>query len=177
VSDWEPIKVRPGIACRLRLTKAIKKLEQSEAYRKPLQSPSCVPDDPEGLVSRVFNFAGKGRNVNITVTVHAKVMVGLLRAIRARRSIQVTQSSTSKYSGSYRTYAQQKLLYDEYKAGQGHKAAHPCSGYHRQGRAVDLYLVSWPERQAMLNVRVDGLKFYDGLSFGDPPHFTLGAKG
>ncbi len=173
----EVIKIRPGAVCRLRLTKAIRNLEQSEAYNKPLENPSCDDDDPQGLVSRTFNFKGKGRNTDVEVTLHAKALVGLLKALRARRSIQVTQSSTSKYSGSYRTYAQQLLLYNEYVAEIGYKAAHPCSGYHRQGRAVDLYLVSDREAEAMLSIRVDDLQFYWGISFGDRPHFTLGALG
>jgi hypothetical protein len=177
VSVNDPIVVKPGLACRLRLTKAIKNLQDGEAYKQPLEVPSCDPNDPRGLVSRTFKFSGKGRNVTIKVTLHAKAMVGLLKALRARRSIQVTQSSDSKYSGSYRSWSQQKTLYDEYHAGIGHRAAHPCTGYHRQGRAIDLYLVSDIERRAMLAVRVDGLRFYDGLSFGDPPHFTLGARG
>lgn len=149
----------------------------TRAYRAPLETPSCEPDDPEGLVSRTFHYKGKGRDVNITVTCHAKVMVGLMRAMRKCPSIQVTQSSSNPYSGSYRSYAQQMALWTAYKDGTGHRAAHPCSGYHRQGRALDLYQVTDDERSAMLSVRVDGIPFYDGLSFGDPPHFCLGAKG
>lgn len=171
------IEVKPGLVCRARLTAAITRLSLSSAYREPLREPGCDPSDPPGLVTRYFRFNGKGRDVTIGVRLHAKAMVGLLKALRKRRSIQVTQSFDSPYSGSYRTWDQQYKLWYNYKFGNGHKAAHPCYGYHRQGRAVDLYQVTPEERAAMLSVRVDGIRFYDGLSFGDPPHFTLGAKG
>lgn len=173
------IKVKPGLKCRAVLTAHILRLKASRAYRAPLTEPTCKPDTPPGLVTRTFRYPpSKGRGQqDIKVTLHAKAMVGLLKAMKKQRSIRVTASSTSPYSGSYRTYEQQLWLYQEYKAGRGYKAASPCYGYHRRGRAVDLLAVTDAERKAMLSVRVDGLRFYDGLSFGDPPHFTLGARG
>ena len=171
------IRIEPRKTLALRLTPRIIALQLSREYREPLQSPSCEPDDPRGMVIRSFHYKGKGRDEVIQVRAHAKAMVGLMKAMRRAPTIQITQSSTNKYSGSYRSYAQQKLLYDEYKAGIGNLAAHPCSGYHRQGRAFDLYKKTSAEHAAMLAVRVDGLKFESGVGFGDPPHFTLGAYG
>ena len=171
------IEIEPRKTLALRLTPRILALQLSKEYRKPLESPSCDQADPQGLVTRSFHFVGKGRDQIVSVRCHAKTMVGFMKALRKTPTIQVTQSSESKYSGSYRSYDQQKLLYDEYKAGTGHKAAHPCSGYHRQGRALDIYKKTDAEHEAMLAVRVDGHPFFSGEGFGDPPHFTLGAYG
>ena len=171
------IEIEPRKTLALRLTPRILALQLSKEYRKPLESPSCDQADPQGLVTRSFHFVGKGRDQIVSVRCHAKTMVGFMKALRKAPTIQVTQSSESKYSGSYRSYDQQKLLYDEYKAGTGHKAAHPCSGLHRQGRALDLYKLTGEETEAMTAVRVSGIKFYHGVVFGDPPHYTLGAYG
>lgn len=167
---------RPGLKFQAEATATILKLERSDAYKQPLEAPSCDQGDPRGLVTRLFRFKGKDRDVIIPVKCHARVMVGLLKAMRKCPTIQVTAGSDSVYSGSYRSYYQQKWLYDEYRAGRGYRAAHPCSGYHRQGRALDLRLVTPKEREAMLSVRVKGIRFYDLLPI-DPPHFTLGQRG
>jgi hypothetical protein len=171
---------RKGLKWKAEATAAILKLEAGAAYRAPLTEPTCAHDDPPGLVTRQFHFTGKGRDIVLPVRCHAKVMVGLLKALRKCPSIQVTASSTSVYSGSYRSWGQQNWLRQEYLAGRGHRAADPCYGYHRRGRALDLRLVTDEEREAMLSVRVRAgrrqLRFYDLLPI-DPPHFTLGARG
>jgi hypothetical protein len=169
--------IRPGLACAAELTAAISRLRLSKKYKEPLVSPSCRTDDPPGLVVRRFHFKGKGRDVVIDVKLHAKVMVAFLKALRKCRTIQVTQSYTSTYSGSYRTYEQQNTLYQRYISGTGYKAANPCHGYHRTGRAVDLFQVTDEEAAAMQSVREDGKRFYWGKVFGDPPHFSYGELG
>lgn len=167
---------RKGLKWQAEATAAIARLIISAAYRAALTSPTCAHDTPAGLVSREFHFTGKGRDVVVRVTLHAKAMVGLLKAMRACPSIQITASSTSKYSGTYRSWAQQNELRQDYLHGTGHLAADPCDGYHRRGRAADLLQVQADERRAMLAVRVGGLRFYDLLP-QDPPHFTLGVRG
>ena len=118
---------RKGAVWVAEATVAILRLEASAAYRAPLESPSCSSDDPAGLVTRTFHFTGKGRDWEVDVRCHAKVMVGFLKALRKRPSIQVTQSSTSRYSGSYRNWDQQYSLWYDYTYGDGYRAAHPCS--------------------------------------------------
>ena len=169
--------VRKRRIFKLKATAAIARLMVSKAYRQPLQAPSCEPDDPPGLVHRTFRYRD-GREVKVKC--HAKVMVGLLKAMRKEPGIEVTASYDSPYSGSYRTWDQQNWLYQRYLNG-GPRAASPCRGYHRQGRALDLLNNTPAEDQAMASVRVrDGLrhlKFYHGAAFGDPRHWTLGALG
>jgi hypothetical protein len=162
---------------KIKLPAAIAKLETSAAYKAPLETPSCEKDNPAGLVTRTFKYLREGDPTVVSVTCHAKVMVGLLKAMRKEPGIQVTVSSTSMYSGSYRTWDQQNTLYQMYKSGTGYKAAHPCLGYHRQGRALDLLETTKDEQDAVESVRVDGLRFYNGAGFGDPRHNTLGAYG
>ena len=172
------LRPRKGLKWKAEATAAILRLEASAAFRTPLTEPSCSHADPPGLVVRVFRFTGKGRDWNVAVKLHAKTMVGLLKAMRKCPSIQVTQPYTSAYSGCYRTYAQQAWLRDQYLHHGGKLAADPCDGEHRTGRSGDLYLVTIDERGAMLSVRVgrQELRFYDLLP-QDPPHFTLGERG
>ena len=165
------------IRLKLKLPGAIRKLEKSVAYRKPLENPSCDKDHPQGLISRTFKYKRAGDPVVVTVTCHAKVMVGYLKALRKEPGIQVTVSSASMYSGSYRSWEQQNTLYVMYKNGTGYLAAHPCEGYHRQGRALDFLNNTTAEQRAIEEVRVDGLRFFNGAGFGDPRHNTLGAYG
>jgi len=162
---------------KVQLTAAISKLENSAAYKTPLESPSCDRGDPGGLVIRTFKYKRDGDPVVVRVECHAKVMVGYLKALKREPGIQVTVSSDSVYSGSYRTWDQQSALYTMYKNGTGYKAAHPCLGYHRQGRALDCLENTPAEQSALEDVRVDGLRFYNGAGFGDPRHNTLGAYG
>lgn len=162
---------------QIKLTAAISRLEKTAAYKAPLEIPSCDRDHPAGLITRSFKYKRDGNAAVVLVTCHAKVMVGLLKAMRKEPGIQVTVSSTSMYSGSYRTWDQQNTLYQMYRAGTGYKAASPCLGYHRQGRALDLLETTKAEQDAVESVRVDGLRFYNGAGFGDPRHNTLGAYG
>jgi hypothetical protein len=162
---------------KVKLPLAIARLERTVAYKKPLEDPSCDKGDPKGLISRTFKYKRGGDPVVVKVTCHAKVMVGYLKALRKETGIQVTVSSDSMYSGSYRTWDQQNTLYTMYKNGTGYMAAHPCSGYHRQGRALDILDATKAEQQAINSVRVDGLRFFNGAGFGDPRHNTLGAYG
>ncbi len=162
------------IKFKIKARAAIAKLVLSKAYRKPLESPSCEHDDPEGLVTRTFRYKGRSDTI---VRCHAKVMVGLLKAMLRAPTIQITASSVSVYSGSYRSWDQQNWLYQEYLAGRGYKAAHPCAGYHRQGRALDVLGATPSEEKAMTAVRVSGKKFYAGEVFGDDPHWSFGALG
>ena len=169
---------RSGLRWKAEATAAILRLEAGAAFHTRLTRPSCTHADPPGLVTRTFHFKGKGRDVTIAVKLHAKAMVGLLKAMRKCPSIQVTQPYTSTYSGSYRTFTQQNTLYQNWihHAPGSHLAANPCTTYHRTGRPVDLYEVTPAERAAMLSVRVDTVQFHDLLP-QDPPHFCLGARG
>lgn len=162
---------------QIKLTAAITRIEKSAAYKAPLETPSCERDNPAGLITRSFKYKRDGDPTVVVVTCHAKVMVGLLKAMRKEPGIQVTVSSTSMYSGSYRTWDQQNTLYQMYKNGTGYKAANPCLGYHRQGRALDCLENTKAEQDALESVRVEGLRFYNGAGFGDPRHNTLGAYG
>ena len=169
---------RKGLKWKAEATAAILRLEASAAFKAPLVSPSYTHSDPAGLVVRVFHFTGKGRDWNVAVKLHAKAMVGLLKALRKCPSIQVTQPYTSAYSGCYRTYAQQAWLRDQYLHHGGKLAVPAGTSYHETGRAVDLLDVEPDEWFAMLSVRVgrQGLRFYDLLP-QDPPHFCLGERG
>ncbi len=171
------LEPRKGLVWHDEALAVIEHLRSTKAFDAPLTEPSCAHDTPPGLVVRTFHFTGKGRDVTLGVKLHAKAMVGLLRAMILAPSIQVTADFESAYSGSYRTWAQQEARYLAYIHGTGYKAANPCYGYHRRGRAVDLFVKTDAELRAMLAVRVDGERFYNGASFGDPPHFTLGALG
>lgn len=168
------IDTRHNIALKARLHMNIVALRLSRNYRRPLQEPSCSPDTPAGLVHRKFRYRD-GRICEVAA--HAKAMVGLMRAMLESPTIEITASTDSPYSGSYRTFAQQAWLRDQYLHHGGHQAADPCDGYHRQGRAFDLKEASERDESAMRKVRVDGLEFYNGASFGDPPHWSFGAKG
>ncbi len=168
------IDTRRNIPLNLRLHAEIARLRTSRDYRRPLQEPSCARDTPPGLVSRTFHYRD-GRIVEVKL--HAKVMVGLMRAMLRAPGIMVTADADSPYSGSYRSFEQQAWLRDQYLHHGGHQAADPCDGYHRQARAVDLDPLSVKEKRAMEDVRVDGQQFFNGASFGDPPHWSFGAKG
>lgn len=158
-----------------RLDQEIKKLRGSRKFRAALVKPSCSHRTPPGLVRRTFRYRD-GRVVEVRA--HAKVMVGLMEAMRDAPTLEVTATATSRYSGSYRSYAQQSELYEAYIGGWGHKAANPCSGYHRCGRAFDLVQpLSEREDEAMTKVRVDGKRFFNGASFGDPAHWSFGDLG
>jgi hypothetical protein len=168
---------RKGLKWKAEATAAIIKLMASDAYREPLSSPHCGDWTPPGLVTRRFHFKGKGRDLTLDVTLHAKMMVGLLKAMRACPSIQVAGPLAS-----YRSYETQYHLWYAWThhLPGSHLAANPCYGYHRCGRACDLYNVTAAERKAMLAVRVKAgkgsLRLYDLLP-QDPPHFTLGVRG
>lgn len=168
------ISTKRNIPLKVKLTFNIRRLLASDAFKAPLTKPTCDKDTPPGLVSRTFQYKDGRR---CTVTCHAKVMVALLRAMRLAPGIQVTASSDSMYSGSYRSWSQQNTLYQLYTSGNGHLAANPCTGFHRRGRALDLKDVSEKEKQAMLKVSVDGKQFYNGASFGDPAHYSFGVLG
>jgi hypothetical protein len=161
-----------------RLTAAIVRLELTQAYRKPLSEPHCGDWTPAGLVTRTIKYRS-GRIKKVTL--HAKVMVAYLKALKLKKNLEVTASSDSMYSGSYRSYAQQNTLYQMYKAGTGYKAANPCYGYHRCGRAIDLLALDGDDRKsqakAMTSVRVAGERFYHGVVFGDPPHYSFAVTG
>jgi LAS superfamily LD-carboxypeptidase LdcB len=168
------IDTRKNRALMAQLSLNIARLRVSRAFRKPLTNPSCEKDTPPGLVHRTFKYKD-GRVVKVTC--HAKVMVGLMRAMKKAPGIEVTASSDSPYSGSYRTFDQQNSLYQAYKAGTGHRAAGPCFGYHRRGRALDILSATQKEKDALASVRVAGERFYNGADFGDPPHWSFGAHG
>ena len=167
---YEPRKGPKWVA---EATAAIVRLGASAAYRAPLSSPHCGVWTPAGLVTRRFHFTGKGRDVTIDVTLHAKMMVALLKLLRKCPSFQVGGSLAS-----YRSYQTQYNLWYAYThhLPGSHRAASPCYGYHRCGRAVDGFYVTDKERAAFLSVRVRGLRIYD-LGDIDPPHFTLGVRG
>jgi LAS superfamily LD-carboxypeptidase LdcB len=168
------IDTRKNRALMAQLSLNIARIRVSRAFRAPLTKPSCDKDTPPGLVHRTFRYKD-GRTVEVTC--HAKVMVGLMRAMRQSPGIEVTASSDSAYSGSYRSWQQQNDLYVAYKAGTGHKAADPCFGYHRRGRALDILNASDKDKAAMSSVRVAGERFYNGADFGDPPHWSWAAHG
>jgi len=177
MTDMKVLTPRAGVRWKAEATAAIVRLEASAAFRTPLAGVSCTHADPPGLVVRLFHFKGKGRDWNVAVKLHAKAMVGLLKAMRKCPSIQITQPYTSAFSGCYREYQQQWWLRDQYLHHGGHLAADPCDAWHRTGRAGDLYLVTGEERETMLSVRV-GIRevhFFDLLP-QDPPHFVLGVR-
>lgn len=165
-----------NVALKARLHMNIVALRASRNFRRPLQDPSCSPDTPAGLVHRKFRYRD-GRVC--VVAAHAQAMVGLMRAMLIAPTIEVTASIESPYSGSYRTFQQQNDLYQAYIHNEpgSHKAANPCDGYHRQGRAFDILNASAKEKDAMLAVRVEGERFYNGADFGDPPHYSFAAHG
>ena len=155
------------------------KIAASRAYRRPLSSPRCGDWTPDGLITRTFRWRSGRIEV---VKAHAKVMVALLKALAIEPRLEVTASATSPYSGSYRSYSQQKFLRDAYLSGDGHLAADPCSGYHRTGRALDLEVIPGDpyrvhQEKVMESVRVDGKRFFHGDVFGDPPHYSFGELG
>ena len=172
--NLRPIDTSKNIPLQERLDAEIKKLRGSRAFDKPLREPSCTKTTPPGLVRRRFKYRD-GRVV--TVRCHAQLMVALMRAMKDAPTIEVTASSDSAYSGSYRTFAQQDALYKAYMNGTGHKAANPCTGYHRCGRALDILNASDKEETALEQVRVSGEQLYHGDVFGDPPHWSYGALG
>lgn len=153
----------------------ILRLRASKAYRQRLTKLPINPgQEIPGIVHRTFRYRD-GRTV--LVTCHARVMVAYMRALKKQPTIEVTASSDSMYSGSFRTWEQQQTLYVAYITGHGHKAAQPGFGYHQTGRALDILDASAGERQAMLEVRDQGDQFYNGAVFGDPPHYSFGELG
>jgi len=166
VKTYEP---RVGVKWIAEATAAIVGLSASSAYRQPLSNPHCGDWTPPGLVSRVFHFKGKGRDVQVIVRCHAKMMVALFKLLRKEPTFQVAGALAS-----YRSYTVQNNLYQAWihHVPGSHLAANPCYGYHRCGRALDGYEVTAQERAAFLGVRVAGLPIYDLLP-QDPPHFSL----
>lgn len=169
-----PIDTSENRELMARLDQEIARLRKSRAFGKPLREPSCAKTTPPGLVRRKFRYRD-GRVC--VVRCHAQLMVALMRAMKEAPTIEVTASADSAYSGSYRSWSQQNALYQAYQAGTGHRAANPCSGYHRCGRALDILNASLKEKAALESVRVAGQQLYNGESFGDPPHWSYGAKG
>lgn len=169
------IDTSKNIPLKARLEAEIKQLKNGRMFDKPLTEPSCSHADPPGLVRRTFKY----RDERICVVrCHAQVMVALMEAMLEAPTLAVTATATSQFSGSYRTWKQQNDGYQAYLAGTGYKFANPCFGYHRRGRAFDLVQpLSERENEAMLKVRVKGNQFYNGASFGDPAHWSFGAKG
>lgn len=169
------IDTRKNIAFQAAARARIAKLRVSRDFRRPLTDlPIRQGQEVPGVVRQEFIYAGGDRKV---VRLHAKVMVALLKAMLKAKTIEVTATSESKYSGSFRTWAQQAELYSDYQNGSGHMAARPGFGYHQTGRAFDGLEWSERERDAMESVRVSGLRFHSGEVFGDPPHYSFGAVG
>jgi hypothetical protein len=173
MKTYEP---RVGPKWKVEATAAIARLEASAAFRAPLSTPHCGEWTPPGLVTRRFHFKGKGPDVIVDVTLHAKMMVALFKALRKYPTIQVSGTAY----GSYRTYASQYALWRAWvnHLPGSHLAANPCFGFHRCGRSVDNYQMTQVEREAWLSVRVgrQGIRVYDLLP-EDPPHVTLGERG
>lgn len=167
---YEP---RKGKLWVVEATAAIARLEVSAAYRAPLSGPHCGEWTPAGLVTRTFRFTGKGRDIVLPVTCHAKMMVAMFKVLRKCPSYQVGGSLAS-----YRTFTMQNNLYQAWihHAEGSHRATSPCYGYHRCGRALDAFYMAAEEREAWTTVRVGGLRCYD-LGDIDPPHVTLGTRG
>jgi len=153
-----------------------KHIAELVAFGQPLTEPHCGVWTPVGLVARTFNYRS-GRSV--MVRCHAKVMVAYLKALAIDQTIEVTASATSRFSGSYRTFEQQNSLFQDFihHVPGSHKAADPCDGYHRTGRALDIHEVTDKQAETMESVRVDGRRFFHGDVFGDPPHFSFGELG
>jgi hypothetical protein len=154
-----------------RAPRLIKRLKRHPDWDTPLRSPGCYTAEELGLVTYKFGYDGKNRKATVEVRLHPKAMAGLILAMLEVPTIQVTQSYSSKYSGSYRDCVQQKVLYDAYKLGVGHLAAPPGKSWHQTGRSVDLYMVTDKEREAM---KKHG---WMDLLPEDPPHHTFGARG
>lgn len=154
-----------------RAPRLIKRLKRHPDWDTPLRSPGCYTVEELGLVTYKFGYDGKGRKTTVEVRLHPKAMAALILAMVKAPTIQVTQSYSSKYSGSYRDCVQQKVLYDGYKLGTGNLAAPPGKSWHQTGRALDLYLPTLVERGAMLQ------QGFEDLLPQDPPHFTFGARG
>lgn len=169
------IDTRRNIPLKARLHLNIVRLRASRDYRRPLTDlPIARGQDVPGVVHRKFRYRS-GRTVEVRL--HAKPMVALMRAMLKAPTIEVTQSFTSPYSGSGRTYAQQEWLYEQYVKGDGHLAATPGRSFHETYRAVDLLEASSKEERAMSDVRVDGERWYHGDVFGDPPHWSFAEQG
>lgn len=157
------------------LDRKVKTLRESRHYEAPLSEPHCGEWTPPGLV--VVRLRYPNDDVS-RVKLHAKAMCLYLRVLKDAAYCEVTTDFASPYSGTYRSFTQQNRLYLSYKAGTGHKAANPCSGYHRCGRAIDLRNGIMPlVEEAMTGRQEDGLRFYHGDVFGDPPHYSFGELG
>lgn len=170
------IRLDRHLATQAELRLQIARLRASRDYRRPLTHlPIVKGQEIPGIVRRRFQFrSGDVKEVRL----HARVMVAFLRALLRDPGLEVTADAASAYSGSFRSWAQQNWLYQEYLLGRGHKAAQPGHGYHQTGRALDM-IGGGTQRvnDAMLAVRDGGDKFYSGAAFGDPPHYSFGELG
>lgn len=154
----------------------IARIRLGREYKRPLTNlPIARGQLVPGIISRDFRYGPS--NVK-RVRLHARVMVCYMRALLKNPTCEVAVDADSAYSGSFRTWAQQQWLYEQYINGSGHKAAQPGYGYHQTGRAVDIS--NWANAKvehAMLSVQDQGDEFHSGASFGDPPHHSFGAVG
>ena len=153
-----------------------KHIAESAAFGQPFTEPHCGEWTPVGLVVRTFNYRS---DRTVTVRCHAKVMVAYLKALGDDETIEVTATASSRFSGSYRTFDQQNSLFQDFvnEVPGSHKAADPCDGFHRSGRALDIREVTDEQAETMEAVRLDGERFFWGISFGDRPHFSFGVLG
>jgi hypothetical protein len=151
-------------------------IADSVAFRQPFTEPHCGEWTPVGLVARTFHYRN---DRTVTVRCHAKVMVAYLKALGEDETIEVTATSSSRFSGSYRTFDQQNDLFQDFKnhVPGSHLAADPCDGFHRTGRALDIREVTDHQAETMESVRLEGERFFWGISFGDRPHFSFGVLG
>ena len=79
-----------------------------------------------------------GLDKNTPYTVRERLTLGSLGPyLRLVRAAQADGAEVGLNSG-FRTYPEQALLYDRYRAGVGAKAAKPGTSNHQSGRAVDL---------------------------------------
>lgn len=159
------MKITTGLKCKAKLSAAIWALRNSPAGRKPRVFNRCAAESSLNLVTRTFTYMD-GRTV--VVKLQAPAMVNFMEALRDQdgRAIGNTASATSKYSGSFRTHAQQAELRADYLNGTGHLAAGECSSWHEAGLALDLLLPTDGQRRCM---KRHG--FMDFLP-NDPPHFS-----
>ena len=153
-----------------------KHIAESDAFGRPFTEPHCGKWTPVGLVARTFNYRS---DRTVTVRCHAKVMMLYLKALEIDPTIEVTADASSRFSGSYRTFDQQNTLFQDFvnHVPGSHLAADPCDGFHRTGRALDIREVKDKQAETMESVRLEGERFFWGISFGDRPHFSFGVLG
>jgi len=124
------------------------------------------------LVVRTFTYKN-GRTC--AVKLQSYPMAALLRAMKRCPSIEVTQPYTSACSGSFRTHAQQKSLYDAYKAGTGHLASPPYTSWHEAAVALDILNPDTKDPDTRVTPRqaLEAEGFHSDLP-ADPPHLSYG---